>query len=125
MKILGQLGVLCGICLGGAAISAILPFAFPSSVAAMALLFLLLLCKAVKLQQIEAVGDFLLQNMAFFFIPAAVRILESFDVIRPVLWQMLLICSVTTVITFAAAGWTVQWVMALQQKGEKSDEQTS
>ena len=55
MKIITQIGVLFGVCLGGVGISAILPFPFPASVSAMLLLFALLLSRVVKHCQIYAI----------------------------------------------------------------------
>ena len=64
MKILTQLAIVFGICLVGECISAILPFAFPSSVIGMILLFLLMLVKIIKERHIKDVSQFLLKNMA-------------------------------------------------------------
>ena len=67
MKILTQLAIVFGICLVGECISAILPFAFPSSVIGMIILFLLMLVKIIKERHIKDVSQFMLKNMAFFF----------------------------------------------------------
>ena len=77
MNILMQTAVLLLICFAGEGISLALPFAFPSSVISMILLFILLATKIVKLKQIEEVTGFLTKNMAFFFLPAGVEILEN------------------------------------------------
>ncbi len=114
MKILLQIGIVFLICLVGEWISAVLPFAFPGSVIAMILLFLLLLCKVLKVEHIEQKASFVLNNMAFFFIPAGVGMMEYFDVLGAYLVPFLVICTVSTVLTFAVTAWTVTGVMRLQ-----------
>ena len=114
MKILLQIGIVFLVCLVGEWISAVLPFAFPGSVIAMILLFLLLLCKVLKVEHIEQKASFVLNNMAFFFIPAGVGMVEYFDVLGTYLVPFLVICTVSTVLTFAVTAWTVTGVMRLQ-----------
>lgn len=48
----------------------------------MIILFLLLLFRIIKPNQIETVINFLLQNTAFFFIPEGVSIMDNFDIIK-------------------------------------------
>ena len=68
MKVILQIGVVFGVCLIGEAAACFLPFPFPASVLSMILLFLLLCLKVLKIDHIRQKADFLLQNMAFFFI---------------------------------------------------------
>ena len=116
MEILLQLCIILGACLAGEIISAVLPFAFPSSVIAMLLLLVLLLCGALKEKNIQTVGDFLLKNMSVFFLPSAIGILQYWDIIGGVLVEFLLICALTTVLTFVATAYTVMFVRKLQAK---------
>ena len=53
--------------------------------------------------------------MAFFFIPAGVGIMEYFDVLRECLLPFLVICVISTVLTFAVTAGTVALVMKLQR----------
>jgi len=41
--------------------------------------------------------------MALFFLPSVVNIMQSYHIIAPVVGRLLLICLLTTVITFFAA----------------------
>lgn len=86
MKILTQLAIVFGICLVGECISAILPFAFPSSVIGMIILFLLMLVKIIKERHIKDVSQFMLKNMAFFFIPVAVSIMDNITYLYKILY---------------------------------------
>jgi len=120
MKMMFQIGLLFGVCLVGQAISVFLPVSFPGSVLSMIILFLLLFSGVVKVDHIKQKADFLLKNMAFFFIPAGVGILLSFDLIKNNILPLLIIVVVTTILTFGATALTVQGVIALQDRLARS-----
>lgn len=119
MKILLEISLIFVICLVGQAISAILPFPFPSSVLAMILLFLLLAVRLIKPTQIEKFSSFLLKNMAILFIPSGVGILESVHALQGNILPLLAVCVITTILTFAVTAFTVHGVIVLQQKLQK------
>lgn len=116
MKLILQIAIVFFICLAGEFIAAVLPFPFPSSVISMIILFLLLMFKALRVEHVKNFTDFLLKNMSLFFIPAGVGIIEHYAVIKEILLPFLVICIVTTVITFAATAFTIRGVTALQNK---------
>ena len=120
MKMILQIGVVLGICLLGEGISLLLPIPFPGSVIAIVLLFLLLLSRVLRPDHIRQKSDFLLQNMAFFFIPAGVGIMEYGEELLPFLLPLLLICLITTILTFAASALTATLVIHIQQKHSKT-----
>lgn len=120
MKMILQIGVVLGICLLGEGISLLLPIPFPGSVIAMVLLFLLLLSRVLRPDHIRQKSDFLLQNMAFFFIPAGVGIMEYAEELLPFFLPLLLICLITTILTFAASALTATLVIHIQQKHSKT-----
>lgn len=119
MSIIKELTLILASCLAGEVLAKLLPIPFPSSVLAMILLFLLLLCGALKERSLAHVGDFFLQNMSLFFIPAAVGILEHFALIKSALIPFLLICFLTLLLTFAATAYTVMGVRKLQDRLSK------
>ena len=119
MKILGQIGLVFGICLLGQVVAALLPIAFPGSVISMILLFLLLLFQVLKVDHIRQKADFLLKNMAFFFIPAGVGIVAQFDAIKNSIPALLLVVVLTTLLTFGSTALVVGGLIALQDKLEK------
>ena len=114
MKLLIQFGIIFGVCWVGEGLSQLLPL--PGSVISMILLFLLLLTKLVKPAHIAEKSDFLLKNMALFFIPAGVAIMESLGILWENLIPFLTVCFVTMVITFAATAYTVRLVIWLQNR---------
>lgn len=124
MEIIQQLILIFGACLVGEALSALLPIPFPSSVLAMLLLFILLLCGVLKEKQIQKVGDFFLQNMSIFFLPSAIGIVQHWGLIQDVLLQFLLICFFTLLLTFAATAYTVIGVQKWLERRNTHAERT-
>lgn len=121
VKLLVQIGIVFGICLVGEGISRVLPFTFPASVISMILLFLLLLSGALKVEHIREKGDFLLRNMAFFFIPSGVGLIEQADAVRGKVLPLLAVCLITTVLTFAVSAVTIRLVSSWQNRLKKGD----
>ena len=116
MKILWQLCFLFALCFVGEIASSLLPFPFPASVISLLILLFLLCIRAVKPEQIRETSDFLLKNMAFFF-------LEQFAVIQSQIPILLFIIAVTLVLTFLASSLTVtaviRWMEKRERKGQK------
>ena len=91
MKIIYQIAIIFSICWVSQVVEAFLPFAFPASVIGMILLFLLLASGVVRIEHIREKSDFLLSNMAFFFIPAGVSVINYFDVLKSSVVPLVLI----------------------------------
>ena len=118
MDIIGEIGLIFGVCLVGEGIAAVLPVAFPASVISMILLMALLMTGVIKTRHIQRVSGFLLANMAFVFLPACVSVMEHADVILPRIVPVFLICFLTTPLIYLATAWTVQGMMALRRRKE-------
>lgn len=116
MKIIREIGILFALCLIGQGISLVLPIPIPAGVCSMVILFFLLFFQVLKPEHILNLTTFLLANMAFFFIPASVSMMDYYDVVKGQLPILIFICLITTILTFAATAWTVQFVIRLQRK---------
>ena len=115
MKIIYQIGIIFSLCWVSQIVEKLLPFDFPASVIGMVLLFVLLSCKVLKVEHIREKSDFLLANMAFFFVPAGVSIINYFDVLSTA-WKLLFICLITTILTFAATAGSIKLTLKLMRK---------
>ena len=118
MNIMSQIGIVLGICLVGEGIAALLPVPFPSSVISMILLFLLLASHLLRPHHIKQKANFLVGNMAFFFIPGGVAILQYLDVLRANLLPLLVISLVTTPLVYGVTAWVVQLTMRAMHRQE-------
>ena len=113
MKIIRQIGIIFTVCWISILVEKILPFAFPASVIGMLLLFICLLTGLLKIGHIQEKVDFLLENMACFFVPAGVSIINYFDVLKSTWIQLVVICVISTVVTFAVTAWSVKLTVRL------------
>ncbi len=116
MNYIRQLGVLIACCVAGDALSILLHGALPGNVLGLTLLLLLLIFGPVRMGSVEHSADFLLQNMAFFFLPACLGVLEIFAQIKNEILAMLAVCVLTTLCTAAATALTVHIVFRLQHR---------
>lgn len=116
MSLLMQIAIVFGITLLGEGIAVLLPLPIPGNIIAMLLLLLFLGIKWIKPEQIQTFSQFLLKNMAFLFIPAGVSIMESMDLLSAQLIEVMVVCILSTIITFGVTGFTAQWVIKIQEK---------
>lgn len=80
----------------------------PSSIIGMLLLALLLHLKAVKLEWVQGMSDFLISNMGFFFVPPGVALMLYLDLIQAELMPIVVATVVSTVLVLIVTGWTHQ-----------------
>ena len=120
MNIMGELALIFGICLVGEGVAALLPVAFPASVISMVLLMVLLLTGVVKDRHIQTASHFLVANMAFFFLPSFVGLLEHIELLKSQLVPLLLIIVLTTPVVYLITEWTVRLLM-LRHRNRKED----
>lgn len=116
MKIMMQLAIIFLLCLIGEALAAVLPFPFPASVISMILVFCFLLWGPLKVYHIRKQANFLLDNMAFFFIPPAVSIVENLHYMEGKLAVLIFICFISIFTTFAITAWTVTAMVKWEEK---------
>ena len=113
MKIIKQIGIVMGLCWISLVIEKLLPFSFPASVIGMILLLICLFTGILKLEHIREKSDFLLSNMAFFFIPAGVSMINYLDILMENLVPILVISIVSTFVTFIAAALSIRLTLKL------------
>lgn len=77
--------------------------------------FLCLFTGVLKIEHIQEKADFLLGNMAFFFVPAGVSIMNYFDVLKHSIVQLVFVCIISTIITFAVTAWSVKLTLRLMK----------
>lgn len=110
MKILNQLALILGIWAIGEYISSFIQelVVIPGSIIGMIILFLFLQYKIVKIEKIKEVSDFLLDNMAIFFIPAGVSLMSTLDLIKDNIFILLITIVLSTVLVMYVTGIVVE-----------------
>ena len=85
----------------------------------MLLMLVLLAAGVLKLDHVREKADFLLANMAFFFLPAGVSVINYFDVLRSSAAALVVICLVSTVVTFAATALSIRLTLRLLERRKR------
>ncbi len=119
LKILTQVGIVFGICWASVWIEKLLPFVMPASIIGMLLLLLLLLFGVIKPKHIQEKSDYLLANLPFFFIPAAVSIINYLDVLKSNLAALAVVCVVPTFLVFGATAGAVRLTCRLMERRKR------
>lgn len=110
MKLLRQFLIILIICVIGDILNKVVHVPLPSSIIGMILLFICLLTGLIKLEMIDEISKFLLEHLAFFFIPAGVGLIAYAGILKENLLSILVICFVTTFLVMIITGWTVQFI---------------
>ncbi len=91
----------------------------PSSIIGMLLLAALLQMKAIKLEWVKGISDFLIGNLGFFFVPPGVALMLYFDIIKAEWLPIVVATVVSTVLVLITTGWTDQYLRKLKDKKKK------
>ncbi|GAA0179940.1 CidA/LrgA family protein [Clostridium sediminicola] len=110
MKLLRQLGIVLSIGFLGEFLSKTFHLPIPGNVLGMIILLCLLSLKIIKVEMINDISDFLLSYLPFFFIPAGVGLISSFQLLKGKWVAIILLCIITTIIAIVVTGLTIQFV---------------
>ncbi|NLZ49083.1 MAG: CidA/LrgA family protein [Clostridiales bacterium] len=110
MKLLRQFCFVLALGLLGDLIKKMLNLPLPGSVIGMILLFLLLYFKVVKVENLKEISNFLLDHLAFFFIPAGVGLMAYIGILKDNWLEIGGISLITTVLVFLVTGSTIQFL---------------
>jgi holin-like protein len=118
MEIITQLGLVIGFGYAGELAARLLPIRLPAGVLGIILVFTSLSFGILKPRHFGKTADFISAHMGFFFIPLAVSILQNYRAIAPVLFRLIIICVISTLITFAVSYGAVRLLRAALEKGK-------
>lgn len=122
MRYVKECAIIFGITLAGEFLNWILPLPVPAGVYGLFLLLALLCSGLLKLGQVEAAGNFLLEIMPILFIPASVRLMEDYAAMQEILVPLVAICIVSTLIVMAVTGKATEFMLALGAEKKKAED---
>lgn len=108
MKYLKQFLIILAISCLGELLSCWIPAPIPGSIYGIALLFVGLVTKCVPYEAVKDVGHFLVEIMPVMFVPAAVGLLESWQLLAAKWLEYGLLTVVSTVAVMVVSGWVTQ-----------------
>ena len=96
-----------------------IPLPIPASIYGIVILFAALKMEWVKSQHIAEVCRFLILIMPVLFIPSAVGLIKSWDLISANLLQYVVILMVSTVVVMTTSAIATQWVIKHNKNNKK------
>lgn len=111
-----QLLIVLAVNYAGIVLGKLLHLPTPGTVNGLLLLFILLLFKVIKVNQIEKVCDFLLINMIIAFLPPGVRLINSLSLLKTDFFKLIFLLIVTTIITMSVTALSVDFIIKKRSK---------
>ncbi|MCQ2549186.1 MAG: CidA/LrgA family protein [Lachnospiraceae bacterium] len=119
MNYMFQAMIIFGFSLMGEILHAIIPAPIPASVYGLVLLFLALLTKLVKLEQVETTAEYMISIMPLFFIEPTVGLMESFGIARGKVIPLVLTSAVSFIMVMIVTGLTAQFMIRKKKSNKK------
>lgn len=116
MKTLKGLTIIFLCLLAGEIIRKLIDFPIPPVVYGMLLLLILFLIGLVKVEDVEQVGNALLGNLAFLFVPVTVTLMDQLDVLGDNIIPILVITLVSLPFTMGVTAKVVELVQNARKK---------
>ena len=121
MKYVKQFLIIITISFIGELCNKLIPLPIPASIYGLVILFVALMTGIIKLEHVKETGKFLIEIMPLMFIPAAVGLLDSWNVLKPIWLPVVAITLITTVLVMAVTGRVTQFVIRQNKKGKKNE----
>lgn len=118
MKLLKEIALVLIIAMMGDILARVVDIPLPGSVIGMLLLLIALSAGMIKIQSLEQISEFLLSNLAFFFIPAGVGLMNVMGTVQADLVKILGVVILSTIFVMVTTGWTVQFLQGVVKKYE-------
>ncbi|MBE6060012.1 MAG: CidA/LrgA family protein [Clostridium sulfidigenes] len=115
MKYFRQFGIILAVTFIGEILKYIIPLPIPASIYGLILMLIILKTKIISLEQVKETGTFLIEIMPLMFIPAAVGLLVSWDVLKDICIPVIIITILTTVIVMIVTGKVTQFMIKLER----------
>jgi len=116
MKILRQFGLILAITFAGEVLKALLPLPIPASIYGMVIMLVGLVSGLLRLEDVQDVGDFLIEIMPILFVPA-VGLMDSWGTMKALLLPSVVMLVVVTVLVIVVTGRVTQ-VLIRRKKGK-------
>lgn len=121
MKYVKQFLTIIAISFIGELCNQVIPLPIPASIYGLVILFATLMTGVIKLEQVKETGKFLIEIMPLMFIPAAVGLLDSWSVLKPIWIPVVAITLITTVLVMAVSGRVTQFVIRKDKRSRKNE----
>ncbi len=119
MKYLKQFAIIIFASFAGELMNCLIPLPIPASIYGFLILFAGLSANIIPQSSVSGAAHFLIEIMPVTFIPAAVGLIVSYDILKPLLVPYIAITAVSTFAVMFVAGRVTQSFIHAGKKGEK------
>lgn len=121
MKYVKQFGIIIFLSFIGEIFHEVLPLPVPASIYGIVLLFVCLELKVIKVSSIKEASVFLIEIMPLMFIPAAVKLINVWDIIKDAWIPYLVVTVLTTWVVMGVSGIVTQRVIRKKTETEEKE----
>ncbi len=100
-------------------IESFMPIPMPASVIGLVLMFIALTTGIIKLEQVEAVGTALTNNIGFLFVPAGISVINSLGILSTSPILIILLIIISTILLLVCTGIFSQMIIKPSEKVAK------
>ena len=116
MKYVKQILIILLMAVLGGLLNWIIPLPIPATVWGMLLMFLALMTGLVKLDQVEDTADFFMTIMPMLFVPLAVGLMDTWQVLAEFALPILIIVAASFFLCYAVTGKTADFIIRRKEK---------
>lgn len=117
MRIIYESATILLIYLAGSALALILPV--PGSLMSMAIFFIFLMTRVLKAEKYTGVSALVLRNLAFFFIPPALKILDSLEILNGNIIRLTSVIVLSNICVMAVTGVVVERLLKKEPEDDR------
>ena len=114
-----QLGIILGVTCAGEVLKYFIPLPIPGSIYGLVLMLALLMTRAIKVEHVKDVGEFMIEIMPLMFIPAGVGLMTSWSQLKTFLLPLVVITVVSTFVVMIVTGKVTDFLLDRKGKEKK------
>lgn len=119
MKYIKQFGIILAISFIGEILNYCIPLPIPASIYGLVIMFLCLHFKLFHVDDVKTTAVFLIEIMPLMFIPAAVGLITSWNLIQSNILAYIVVTIISTIAVMTVSGWITQIIIRYGRKKEK------
>ena len=119
MKYVKQFFIILIMAVLGGILNWLIPLPIPATVWGMLLMFIALMCGLVKLDQVEDTADFFMGIMPMLFVPLAVGLMDTWQILEDYAMPIIIIVVASFFICYAVTGKTADIIISRKEKNHE------
>lgn len=116
MKFVRQFGIILLVTFLSEALKYYIPIQIPASIYGLIIMLVALKTRIIPLEAVHEAGKFLIEIMPLMFIPAAVGLMDSWDILKGICIPVIIITIISTIGVMVVSGRMTQFVIRLEKR---------